>query len=390
MTSEQETKSPDVLIVSAGVGAGHNQAAVAIADGIRRADAGISVETLDVLTLTPRWFNAYYQGGFKVAMTRLPRAYGWGFRLSNRPQGPKRGILEKRRLAREFRVLKRFTTHLLERNPRLVVNTHFLTPPAIGRLRREGRFDRPQFTVVTDIEVHRWWFCEEADHWFLPHPYSAGPLARWGIAPEKITVSGIPIHPKWTQPQDRQKILKDWNLPADKKIVILTGGTDFTVGPIQAVSRRIMEVCPQSAVVVLAGRNKKLLADLSAEPLAGKRLFPQGFTDRSQELVEVASLMVTKPGGITTAECLSKGCPMVLLKPVPGQEGGNADFLAREGAAVITRTPEEIVSATARLLGSPDELAKMGTAARGLYRPGTETIVQNVLKQLETTAHGGA
>ena len=153
-------------------------------------------------------------------------------------------------------------------------------------------------------------------------------LRRWGVHERHITVSGIPIHPKWARPLDRRKILRDWRLPADRKIVLLAGGTEFTCGPVVRIARHIAEVCPQAYVVVLAGRSKKLLAELAASPLAPGRLVGVGFTDRVHELVEACSLMVTKPGGVTTAECLAKGTPMVLMNPVAGQEGGNAEYLA--------------------------------------------------------------
>ncbi|MFB3893330.1 MAG: hypothetical protein ACE15C_15055 [Phycisphaerae bacterium] len=382
MDSEPKSKACEVLIVSAGVGAGHNQAARAVVEGLRLADPELAVEHVDVLTFTSRAFRAYYNGGFKLSMTRLPRAYGVGFWVTNRPNTAARGVSERIRLASEWRSLAKFRQFLLDRRPPLVVHTHFLPPPAVARMVGEGALQARQMVVVTDINVHRWWYSEGVERYFLPHEFSAQQVRRWGVAEERITVSGIPIHPKWIAPLDREKVLADWRLPADKDIVILTGGTEFTCGPIVSIARGILAACPTAVVVVLAGRNKELLAELSREQDAGRRLFPQGFTDRSQELVEVCSMMITKPGGITTAECLSKGAPMILLNPVPGQEGGNADFLRREGAAVVTRRPAEVVEQAGRLLADKAELARMSAAARRLYKPGTQTIVEHVLRAL--------
>lgn len=372
----------DVLLVSAGVGAGHNQAAKAILEGLRQAKGDLPVRHIDILDFVPRFFRLYYADGFAFSMTHLPRLYGLGFWLTDRPQRPQRGLGERVRLAWERRFLGRFEQLLLERRPRLIVQTHFLTPPLVSRLIRQHGLSTRQAVVVTDNVVHRWWYSEDVDHYFLPSPLGLAPLSRWGIDPRKITVSGMPIHPKWVQPLDREKIYLDWRLPRDKKVVLLTGGTEFTCGPIVRIANEILAACPNAAVVVLAGRNKDLLADLSRQPEAGKRLFPQGFTDRGQELVEIADLMVTKPGGITTAECLAKGTAMILLKPVPGQEGGNARYFAQEKAAVITHDAEEVVSAVRQVLGDRALLSEMSANAKRIFRYGTAPIVEYVLKAI--------
>ena len=363
----------------ASVGAGHRQAASAIVAALQSSAPRLDVSSADVMAFAPRFFRACYAGGFVLGMTRFPRVYGLGFRLTDRPHGPWRGRFERLRLWTERLATKRLARFLAEHQPDFIVNTHFLAPPVVARLVARGLLKASQAVVVTDIEVHRWWYSEGVDHWFAPADCGAATLLRWGIPPERITVCGIPVHPKWTAPVDRAKALADWKLPGDGKIVLLSGGTEFVCGPVPKIARDILSACPRACLVVLAGRNKDLLADLSRLPDAGKRLFPVAFTDRAQELAAVSSLMVTKPGGITTAECLARGVPMVLLRPVPGQEGGNAAYLAREGAAVIARNPREIVGAVARLLGDEGELARLAANARRLYKPATETIVKAVI-----------
>lgn len=381
MTNQTDNR-PDVLLISAGVGAGHNQAAKAILEGLRQAQPELAVEHVDILKLLGRFFRLYYADGFAFSVTKLPRLYGIGYWLSDRPHRPGRGMGERLRLWWEQQFLGQFHDFLLAKKPRLVVHTHFLAGPFVSRLMRQGLVQTRQAVVVTDNVVHRWWYCEDVEHWFLPSPLGPAVMEKWGIDPQRVTVSGMPIHPKWVQPLDRDKIIADWHLPADKKIVLLTGGTDFTCGPVVKIANQILQTCPNAAVVVLAGRNKDLLAKLSQQPEAGKRLFPTGFTDRGQELVDVASLMVTKPGGVTTAECLSKGTPMVLLRPVPGQEGGNARYFEDEHAAIITYTPDQVVYQVQRLLKDRLLLGEMSANARRLYRPGTQTIVEYILRTL--------
>ncbi|MCK4277135.1 MAG: hypothetical protein KAX78_11505, partial [Phycisphaerae bacterium] len=338
----------------------------------------VDVEVLEMLSLTPRVFRACYVGGFIVGMTRVPWVYGACFKLTNRPQRPGRNVWERVRLSMERVVLGRFAEHLLRRDVDVVVCTHFLPAGVVGRLILSGRLGTRHMVVVTDIDVHRWWYSEGVDHWFVPTPDGGGQLQRWGIDPGKITASGIPVHPKWTSSVDPAKVLADWRLPPDMPVVLLSGGAQFTCGPVVKIAGKILATCKNVCVVVLAGRNKKLLASLTALPESGSRLFGMGYTDRVHELVSICSLVVTKPGGVITAECLSKGAPMVLISPVPGQESGNAEYLLREGAAVISRTVDEIASEVARLMGDPHARADLAANARRLYRPATQTIVARI------------
>ncbi len=369
----QNAARPRLLIITASVGAGHNAVARAIIDRLNADAPEIEIDCVDAMGLAPWLFRKYYAGGFAMAMSHFPRCYGLGFHLCNRPQKPGRHWFEKQRIAREYFTLRRLRKHILDNPADLILHTHFIAPPIINRMMQKRLVNTPQAVVVTDIEVHRWWYSEGVAGWFVPNEYSAGIFHRWGIDSD-LTVSGIPIHPKWTLPVDRHRVLADWNLPAERPIIALTGGTEFTCGPVVAIARDILKAVPHAHLAVLAGRNKKLLARLSALPEAGSRLTPVGYTDKLHELVSVSSLMVTKAGGITTAECLSKGRAMILLKPVPGQEGGNAEYFQRQGAAVIARKYKDVPVEATRLLGNPDALDEMSRKAASLYRPATQTV----------------
>jgi processive 1,2-diacylglycerol beta-glucosyltransferase len=380
--TETSVENPRVLFVSAGVGTGHNEAAKAVIEVLPTLLPNVQIDFVDLMQIVPKWFRMYYAGGFKLMMTKLGWLYGFGFWMYNRPHRPGRSLIEKLRLAHERRVLRPLKELLLEKKPDLVINTHFLGGPAIARWIDQGLPVR-QVELVTDVEVHRWWYSHNVSRWFVPSEYSGKQFQRWGIDPQQITVSGIPIRPKWQAPLDRKKIYREWDLPADKKIVLLCGGAEFTAGPVVKAARGIVEACPQACVVVLAGRNKELLAELSGLGYAADRLRPTGFTDRMPELAQVASLMVTKPGGITTAECLAKGLPMVFLRPVPGQEGGNAIYFERQGAGVITRTVQEIVDAVRQLLENPAHLEELSQNAGRLYRPSTDIICRTIAGMLK-------
>ena len=372
---------PRVIIVSSSVGAGHNQAAAAIQAGLAAADATVRTEVVDALAFVPWWHRLCYAGGYHLMVSRLPAAFGLGYRLMDRPAGAGRAWSERLRLGAERLVTRRLQEYLLGRRPVLVMATHYLAMPPIGRLIGRGVGGLGMMAVITDHEAHRFWYAENVRRYFVANERVREQLLAWGVQPERITVSGIPVHPKWTAPVRREEILRRWNLPEDRPVVVVTGGAYFTAGPVEQIARGLLERTG-AHVVFLAGSNKKLLARVAGFPEAGARLTPVAWTDRVHELAAVAAVFVTKAGGLMTSECVARGTCMVLTRPVPGQEAANARFLVAHGAAVVARSAEEVVAETARLLADPAAAESLRTAARGLYRPATETIVSAILEAL--------
>ena len=373
---------PRVLIASASVGAGHNQAARALEAGLRAAAPDVEIERVDVLDLVPWAFRLYYRRGYAVSVSRLPLAYGVAYWLTDRPHSPRRGVLERRRLWTEGRLLRRFADRARRFQPDVIVNTHFLAVPMFARMALRGELKAPQIVVVTDIEAHRFWYSEGVRHWFVPSPQAAETLVGWGIDPADVTVSGTPVHPKWGSQPDAAAVRAEWRLPSERPVVVLTAGADFTCGPVVRIARALLAAREELHLVVLAGRNKRLLAALAQLAARDERLTPVSFTDRVHELVHVAAVVVTKAGGITTAECLAMAKPMVLLRPVPGQEVRNAAYYSRAGAAVTTRGVDHVAATVVRLLDHPQALAAMGDSAARAYRPATRTIVDAVREML--------
>ncbi len=382
--SEAPSRPPRVLVISAHVGAGHTHAAKAVVEELHRQHPRAEVEHIDILDHLSRWYRLVYRGGYELTVTRVPWLYGLGHWYSNRPDAPRRGRMERVRLAFEARRLRAFEQWLLQRDYDLIVHTHFLAPPVVRRLIRQGRLRCPQMVVVTDFDVHRWWHCEDVARWCVPCEEAREHLRTWGIPPERVTVSGIPIAGKWLAPVDRDEARARWDLPADRPLVLLSGGTEFTCGPVVPTARRVLREHPHALVAVLAGRNKRLLGCLARLPeAAAGSLKPVPFTDRLHELAELAALMITKPGGMTVSECLARGTPMVLPRPIPGQERGNARWAESHNAAIITHSVRQTASTVAALLADPSRLHAMSRSVRELRRPSSQIVVQEILHLLE-------
>jgi len=366
----------DVLLASASAGAGHNQVAMALQASLAALDPAISCEWKDALAFTPLWFRTQYVDIYSFIFTQLPGLYRAGFDFANLPRGPERAAWERARLLSERRALRRFADYLRERRPSLIVHVHPVAAPLVGRMISTGRLDARQMVLVTDYyeRVHRVWYAENVERWFLSSERGIPTLGAWGVPADRITVTGMPVHPKWLAPVECRAAAERWGLPDGKRIVILTGGTDFVYGPILAIARGLLRARDDVCLVALTGRERRVAERFARLGQPSDRLVIVPFTEGVHELVEVADLMITKAGGSATAECLAKGKPMVLLRPVYGQETANAAYLARQGAAIVVRDAAHAVEVTSHLLDNPEALRTLSANAQRLHRPAAETI----------------
>src|SRR5262249_18010648 len=87
------------------------------------------------------------------------------------------------------------------------------------------------------------------------------------------------------------------------------------------------------------------------------------------ELMAVADLVVSKPGGLTTSETLARGAAMVIVNPIPGQESRNSDFLLENGAAIKVNNIATMGHKVSQLLRDRERLAQIKANARRLGRP---------------------
>ena len=153
------------------------------------------------------------------------------------------------------------------------------------------------------------------------------------------------------------------------------------MGPVAEILTELDKVPQPMQTVVVTGRNEELRRKLAAQT----RKHPThvlGFSTKMHELMAVAALIITKPGGLTTSEALALGQPLFILNPIPGQEAANSDFLLEHGAATKVNRVEDLPFRIEQLMGSK-KLAEMAKTAKGLGRPKSAVAVCNeVLKRL--------
>jgi processive 1,2-diacylglycerol beta-glucosyltransferase len=136
----------------------------------------------------------------------------------------------------------------------------------------------------------------------------------------------------------------------------------------------LLDLRHSAQVVVICGRRpglKERLDALAAVQQGDGRVALRvvGYTRAMDEYMAAADLLVGKPGGLTTAEALARGLPLVIVNPIPGQEERNADHLLEEGAAIRCNNLPVLADKIERLLADPARLAAMRASVGRLARP---------------------
>jgi processive 1,2-diacylglycerol beta-glucosyltransferase len=374
--------APRILVMSASVGAGHLRAAEAVELAARQLRPGAVVRNVDVLEMTNRLFRRVYGKLYLDLVNRAPHVLGYFYDLLDHPGPPGKDGGDRLRLAVQKLNLKPFIRFLKAEPWDLIINTHFLPAEIVASLRRDGTLSVPQVTVTTDFETHRLWVHPPCERYFTATEEGAVYLRSLGVPAGDVEVTGIPIHPVFSEPKDRAALLKKHGLDGDRPIVLqLAGG--FGVGPIEKLYRALLDVDRPLQVVVATGRNEKVKAQLKkVHPPGRHRVKVLGFTREMDELMAVADLVVSKPGGLTTSEALARGAVMVIVNPIPGQESRNSDFLLENGAAIKVNNPAVLPYKVGRLLDDPGRLNQLRANVRRVARPRAAfDVVERSLKQ---------
>jgi len=381
------TDSPRILILSAAVGAGHLRAAQAVELAAKQTLPAATVQNVDVLTLTNPAFRRMYGKAYLDFVNKAPHVLGYFYDLMDQPSRSGKHRTDRLILGVEKLNLRPFVEFVREGGWDLVINTHFLPAKILAGLRRDGRLDVPQVTVTTDFETHRLWANLPCEHFFTATEEGARYLESFGVPAGDVSVTGIPIDPVFSIPKDRDELLRKHGLAGDHPVLLqLAGG--FGVGPIARIHRTLLEIDRPLELITVCGRNEAVKAELDAIPCPPRhRRHLLGFTTEMDELMAVADLVVSKPGGLTTSEALARGAAMAVVNPIPGQESRNSDFLLENGAAIKANNLATLGYKIATLLADPPRLARMRATATTLGRPRAAfDVVERSLRFIRTPA----
>jgi processive 1,2-diacylglycerol beta-glucosyltransferase len=376
-----------ILIATVTAGAGHVAAAAALEEAWRAAYSQDIVERLDLVKFFSPLHRKVVSEGYVKLVERAPELWGMVFKKTDDPKLARRLGRIKRLFPSHSR--SRFEKYVKHFKPDAVLCTHYSPLETLGQMRvkREERRGEVRasgpfvVSIVTDFEAHALWMNNSVDLYCVAGEETKARLVARGATAENIVATGIPISARFSASLEHGTVRKTLGLRDDLPItLVLSGG--FGMGPVAEILAELDKVGKQFQTVVVTGRNEELRREVAA----ADRKHPTrvlGFASNMHELMAIADLIITKPGGLTSSEALAIGKPLFILNPIPGQEAANSDFLLERGAAVKVNRVEDLPYRIERLIGTP-KLAEMEQAAKSLGKPGAaKAVCEEVVRRLK-------
>ncbi|PWI57970.1 MGDG synthase family glycosyltransferase [Sulfoacidibacillus thermotolerans] len=335
-----------VLILSASYGEGHQQAALAVRDAIMESHPGHEVHIVDYIEMVHPRLNSVARYCYLKSVRFAPALYGLFYKGTSRIAPS--SLIQRRLNHLGYEELAEF---LHEEQPDVILST-FPTPAGVmSVLREHGLTQIPAATVITDHAIHSQWIHPYTDHYFVGSEHVKQGLILRGIDERRISVTGIPIRPAFLEASNRAGIRAKLGLEPDYPTLLIMGGAYGVLSDIVQICEELFQSDRRMQLMVVCGRNEKLRQQIEQLSKDAKNpVWVFGFTREVHELMAVSDLIVTKAGGLTVSEALAMELPMLLYRPIPGQETQNAAFLVKSRVAVLARTRKQVIDHIYRLL----------------------------------------
>ncbi len=371
------TKAKTVLVLYITDRSGHHSAALAIKRALEHEDASVKVHCVNafryIFPIAERLTHRIYL----TVIKRVPKIWEKMYdnpRLVDRTSGIKAWI--------HRRAVKKMSRLLKQVKPDAIVCTQAFPVGIIAAFKDATGSRLPLIGVLTDFFPHAFWVYDQVDHYIVPSEEGARFLDSKGVPLKKIHILGIPIDPKFGRSLDHAEVLANYGLTPEIPVVMLMGG-GHGLGPI----KKVLNLCDSSDIpmqfIVVCGMNRKLYHWLSRRRVRKKIVYFK-YTDQIDRLMTIASVLITKPGGITTAEALAKHLPMVILNPIPGQEARNTGLLVRYGAAIEAGTPQDVLPAVLNTLVASKKRHGIFSFSHNMHRlakPEAATLIARLALQ---------
>ena len=273
--------------------------------------------------------------------------------------------------------------------PDIVISTHPFATQMTSYLKEYENVDCKLATVLTDFAPHAQWLVgkDYCDLFFVSNDDMKTELINdYDIPETKVFVTGIPLSDRFLDDFKEDECFDVLRLKKEKKVLLFFGGGEFGLGEKRTVKvlKSLANHLDEYQIVAISGRNKKMNNEFLKlyKKVKNDDLHIYKYTTNVPELMYISSLVVTKPGGLTSTESLASGLPMLIINPIPGQEEENARFLEKSGAAVWIKKDDDIDMIVDNLLKDTDKLEKMKENCLALSkRDSTKNICNIILEK---------
>ncbi len=320
-----------VLVLSVTAGYGHNIAAQAIMEQFEK--KGIECSMVDTLKYASPVAATALDKGYLVMGKTMPKANNTIYKSFMKSLKEEDRSDQAKIYGRLFGA--KLKELIDEYKPDAILCTHVIASMILTYLKRKGRLDPSIYLVGinTDYDLHPFWEDTEMDNIVIADKKMKYKLLKRGFSWDNILPIGIPISEKYSIHNDKQEAKKLLGLNETPLVVVMGGSMGFG----HVIKRlRQLDACPVDFQIVTICGNNEALEKKVRNISTKKKVHVYGFVNNVHEFMDAADCFITKPGGLTSSECLAKNVPMIISDCIPGVEYVNRAFLVNQGAAVVT------------------------------------------------------
>ena len=372
-----------VLILYAKYGGGHLSAANSIQTYIED-HYFYNVKCVDCMEYISPFINKATTGAYKKMAKKAPNLWKKLY------YGSTKGIISKFSMAANKIMAKKMLRLFKEFLPDVVISTHPFASQMTSYLKQHENLQCTLATVLTDFAPHPQWLVGKdfGDYFFVSNDKMRETLINdYNIPAEKIFSTGVPLSNRFSYPFNDEETYRNYKLTKDKKLILFFGGGEFGLGQKRTIEvlRCLTNHLDKYQIVAISGRNKKMNNEFLrlSEKLQNSDLHVLKYSNDVPELMHISSLVVTKPGGLTSSESLASHLPIIISNPIPGQEEENAEFLEDSGAAIWIKKDDNISEIINNILEDEQKLENMKQKSILIARPNsTKDICETILGKL--------
>lgn len=366
----------NVLYLSISMGAGHLRAAEALKEYVDQMYPESRSLVIDTFKYINPLVHKVFVDGYLTIVRSIPSAYGGLYRMSEQSvniNGLSR-ILSKLFSFRVARLVEEF-------NPSIIVCTHPFPLQIVSHLKKQKKINVPSVGILTDYVNHPFWFHENIEAYVVAHDKIKQDMINSGTPEKHIYCYGIPVSKVFLQKESREGLLCRYGLE-DKFTVLIMGGS-LGFGDIKKAFLSFLNCRKDIQTIIVTGKNKKLMLQLQnylGQHTKNIRLI--GYSNEICALMDIADIIVTKPGGMTITEAFIKELPIFIMSPIPGQEERNSQFLTNAGAAKSISKDADVYNLIHNIIDNPYIMAEMKEKSKKLSTPDSGYRIVQLMERL--------
>ncbi|MEI7926815.1 MAG: glycosyltransferase, partial [Chloroflexota bacterium] len=203
---------------------------------------------------------------------------------------------------------------------------------------------------------------------------------------DRTVVTGYPVRQQFLS-ATREEGIARFGLDPSLKTLLVAGGSLGAHQINLAVAGALRTLLEQSQVIHISGVEEEHWLQKERERLPEwmrARYHLHAYTDEMAYAMRAADLAVTRAGASTLGELPVAGLPAIVIPGGFSDQHLNAEYLAREGAAITLPTMQldDLQSLITGLLDDTARRESMATAMRRLARPDAAGTLAALLREV--------